>query len=192
MTGVAMLAYMHKSPSKMWAALLVVFSAAISSTYKVLYVRFSSPNSKSVGSVAFFLSGVGLCSLLSSWPIPLTLALTGVEPLNNPPYGLVAGTIALAVAATLFANIGSTLTYNVAVQAGLILSIGVAIILDAYYEQLDYRPMQIGAMVLIACSFIFDACINILFEYCNKVYCKDRIKKKQEKTESRNGLSYNR
>lgn len=190
MTGVAMLTYMHKSPSKMWAALLVVFSAAISSTYKVLYVRFSSPKSKSVGSVAFFLSGVGLCSLLSCWPIPLTLALTGVEPLDDPPYGLVAGTIGLAVAATIFANIGSTLTYNVAVQAGLILSIGVAVVLDACYDELDYRPMQIGAMVLITCSFIFDAFLNKIIDYYNKVYCKEKNKKKQEKVDSRNGLPY--
>ncbi|KAH9496701.1 hypothetical protein Btru_009697 [Bulinus truncatus] len=180
-TGIVLFAYVDGfgSPA-MFGVVMGVASSAGAAVYGVLYKKFIGDATSA--QAAFFISVVGLLSLLLLWPIWLLLYLLGAEQIEWSvlPWGMILPSAFLATVYWGIKECAVQLTYQFFIGMGLVLAIPICSVADTVWKEKDFPGMKIAALVLITIGVILILLPENWHEYiCKHVRSKQRDSEQQ-------------
>ncbi|KAK3777961.1 hypothetical protein RRG08_018282 [Elysia crispata] len=178
-TGIVLFAYVDGfgSPA-MFGVVMGVAASSGGAVYGVLYKKFIGVATPV--QAFFFLSNIGLFSLLLLWPIWLLLFLFGVEDVTwaNIPFSLVLPSTLLYVVYMVTRESVVLLTYPVFLGLGLVLAVPLCALGDTVWKHRVFSGMKIAALVLITIGVL----LILLPENWHDFICR-RLRSKRQETE---------
>ncbi|XP_069769034.1 solute carrier family 35 member F3-like isoform X2 [Narcine bancroftii] len=134
---------------------LVVASAAMSALYKVLFKLLLG--SAKYGEAAVFLTVLGLFNLLFLVCVPVALFFTGIEQWTSfalIPWDKLCGIAILLLSFTILMNFGVAVTSPTLISVGIVLSVPVNAVTDAYYSDTIFNGVRVVTLLLIGLAFL--------------------------------------
>ncbi|XP_060708479.1 solute carrier family 35 member F3 isoform X1 [Hemiscyllium ocellatum] len=134
---------------------LVVASASMSALYKVLFKMLLG--SAKYGEAALFLSVLGLFNVTFVTFVPVALYFTGVEywtPFSLIPWEKLCGMATLLLSFNILMNFGIAVTSPTLISVGVVLSVPVNAVADAYYSDIVFNSVRVIAVLIICLGFL--------------------------------------
>ncbi|XP_078255222.1 solute carrier family 35 member F3 isoform X2 [Rhinoraja longicauda] len=134
---------------------LVVASASMSALYKVLFKMLLG--SAKYGEAALFLTVLGLFNVIFIICVPTALYLTGIEhwtSLSLIPWEKLCGIAILLLSFTILMNFGIAVTSPTLISVGVVLSVPVNAVADAYTSDIIFNGVRVIAVLLICLGFL--------------------------------------
>ncbi|XP_055937424.1 solute carrier family 35 member F3-like isoform X2 [Argiope bruennichi] len=154
-TAIALFAYMDGGSRAMTLGGVVLAAAAAAGTavYKVAFKKVIGD--VSLGQMSFFFSAVGLCNILTMWPVVLTLYFTDAEIIHwrDIPWLPLGGAAIFIFLANLLGNFGVMWTYEVFLTIGYLFSVPASAAVDMYLYSVEFRGMKLAGVVLSMVGF---------------------------------------
>ncbi|CAL1532488.1 unnamed protein product [Lymnaea stagnalis] len=178
-TGIVLFAYVDGFGSPvMFGVVMGVASSAGAAVYGVMYKKFIGDATSA--QAVFFLSLIGLLSLLLLWPLWLLLYLLGAEEINwgDVPWAMLIPSGFLTVVYWCMKECAVQLTYQFFIGLGLVLAIPICSVADTVWKVKGFPGMKIAALVLITIGVI----LILLPENWHDFICK-HVRTKQRDSE---------
>ncbi|XP_048387833.1 solute carrier family 35 member F3 isoform X2 [Stegostoma tigrinum] len=134
---------------------LVVASASMSALYKVLFKMLLG--SAKYGEAALFLSVLGLFNVTFVTFVPVALYFTGVEhwtPFSFIPWEKLCGMATLLLSFNILMNFGIAVTSPTLISVGVVLSVPVNAVADAYCSDIVFNGVRVIAVLIICLGFL--------------------------------------
>ncbi|TRY85447.1 hypothetical protein DNTS_016111, partial [Danionella cerebrum] len=149
---------------------LVVASASTAAIYKVLFKLVWG--SAKLGEAAVYLTVLGGVNLIFISAVPLILLLTGAEDFVSPSHlswSSICGMSALLLVFNFLLNFGVLITLPSLISLGVVLSVPINVVIDAYMEEMQLNSIRIIAVSIISLGFLlfllpedWDQCLSRL------------------------------
>ncbi|XP_038656499.1 putative thiamine transporter SLC35F3 isoform X1 [Scyliorhinus canicula] len=156
MAGIVMITYSDGFHSHSVIGItLVVASASLSALYKVLFKMLLG--SAKYGEAALFLSVLGLFNVTFITCVPLALYFTGVEhwtPFSHIPWEKLCGMAILLLSFNILMNFGIAVTSPTLISVGVVLSVPVNAVAEAYSSDIVFNSVRVVAILIICLGFL--------------------------------------
>ncbi|XP_051880519.1 putative thiamine transporter SLC35F3 isoform X2 [Pristis pectinata] len=165
---------------------LVVASASTSALYKVLFKMLLG--SAKYGEAALFLTVLGLFNVTFIICVPTALYFTGIEHWTSfrlVPWEKLCGIAILLLSFTILMNFGIAVTSPTLISVGVVLSVPVNAVADAYSSDIIFNGVRVVAVLIICLGFL----LLLLPEEWDRLAIaflgRFRVSKKEEPVEER-------
>ncbi|XP_078069527.1 solute carrier family 35 member F3-like [Mustelus asterias] len=165
---------------------LVVASASMSALYKVLFKMLLG--SAKYGEAALFLSVLGLFNVTFITCVPLALYFTGVEhwtPFSLIPWEKLCGMAILLLSFNILMNFGIAVTSPTLISVGVVLSVPVNAVADAYSTDIVFNSVRVIAVLIICLGFLLLLLPEEWDRLALELISRFKVSKKEEAIEER-------
>ncbi|XP_072912723.1 solute carrier family 35 member F3-like isoform X1 [Hemitrygon akajei] len=165
---------------------LVVASASMSALYKILFKMLLG--SAKYGEAALFLTVLGLFNVTFIICVPMALYFTGIEywtSFSLIPWEKLCGIAILLLSFTILMNFGIAVTSPTLISVGVVLSVPVNAVVDAYTSDIIFNGVRVVAVLIICLGFLLLLLPEEWDRLAASLISRLRISKKEEPAEER-------
>ncbi|XP_062927749.1 solute carrier family 35 member F3-like isoform X1 [Mobula hypostoma] len=165
---------------------LVVASASMSALYKILFKMLLG--SAKYGEAALFLTVLGLFNVTFIICVPMALYFTGIEywtSFSLIPWEKLCGIAILLLSFTILMNFGIAVTSPTLISVGVVLSVPVNAVVDAYTSDIIFNGVRVMAVLIICLGFLLLLLPEEWDQLAAGLIGRLRISKKEEPVEER-------
>ncbi|XP_041043346.1 putative thiamine transporter SLC35F3 [Carcharodon carcharias] len=165
---------------------LVVASASMSALYKVLFKMLLG--SAKYGEAALFLSVLGLFNITFITCVPVALYFTGIEhwtPFSLVPWEKLCGLAILLLSFNILMNFGIAVTSPTLISVGVVLSVPVNAVADAYSSDIVFNGVRVIAILIICLGFLLLLLPEEWDRLAMEFISRFKVSKKEEAIEER-------
>ncbi|XP_067839831.1 solute carrier family 35 member F3-like [Heptranchias perlo] len=165
---------------------LVVASASVSALYKVLFKMLLG--SAKYGEAALFLTVLGLFNITFITCVPVALYFTGIEhwiSFSLIPWEKLCGIAILLLSFNILMNFGIAVTSPTLISIGVVLSVPVNAVADAYSSDIVFNAVRVIAVMIICLGFLLLLLPEEWDRLALEFIARFKVSKKEEPIEER-------
>uniref|UniRef100_UPI00398E5614 solute carrier family 35 member F3 n=1 Tax=Pristiophorus japonicus TaxID=55135 RepID=UPI00398E5614 len=165
---------------------LVVASASMSALYKVLFKMLLG--SAKYGEAALFLTVLGIFNITFITCVPVILYFTDIEHWTSfslIPWEKLCGMAILLLSFNILMNFGIAVTSPTLISVGVVLSVPVNAVADAYSSDIVFNSVRVIAILIICLGFLLLLLPEDWDRLAMEFIARFKVSKKEEPTEER-------